>query len=82
MVGNFSFHNEGFSLGDLSGNAFKIVLREVTESDEVIKSSIESLRKTGALNYYGLQRFGTRVGHTHETGKLLLASKWQEVIIL
>ena len=79
LVGDFSFSYQGMRLGDLSGNAFKVVLREVTACDADINAALVSLQSTGAINYYGLQRFGTKKGHTHVTGRLMMASKWKEV---
>jgi len=51
---------DGLRLGDLSGNRFKIVIREVDEqNNEIIESGIDSLKRNGFINYFGLQRFGT-----------------------
>jgi tRNA pseudouridine13 synthase len=44
----------------LSGNRFKIVIREIDEqNNSIIESGIESLKKNGFINYFGLQRFGS-----------------------
>lgn len=63
--------NEGLKLGDLSGNRFKIVLRELSEKNDLtISKSIESLKNNGFLNYFGLQRFGNNIEvPTHIIGK-------------
>ena len=46
-------------MGDLFGNRFKIVIREIDELNEnTIANGIESLKKNGFINYFGLQRFG------------------------
>jgi len=79
-VGNFSYQGQGLALGQLSGNHFTMVLREVKGDLGNIRSALSSLQSNGAINYYGMQRFGTQPGHTHAIGRLLLSSKWQEAI--
>ncbi|XP_015601850.1 pseudouridylate synthase 7 homolog isoform X2 [Cephus cinctus] len=82
-VGNFKFGEEPLRLGMLSGNRFRIALRNVTGTDEDIEKAMTSLRDRGFINYYGLQRFGTVAAiPTHEIGKALLQSKWHEAIEL
>jgi tRNA pseudouridine13 synthase len=44
--------------GALSGNRFRIRLRDVTWSREQLESKLEALRSHGAPNYFGPQRFG------------------------
>lgn len=44
--------------GALSGNNFRIRLRDVTWSREQLESKLEALRTHGAPNYFGPQRFG------------------------
>lgn len=63
--------DNGVNLGDLSGNRFKIVIRDVKEkSDELIRSAIDSLKSNGFINYFGLQRFGNSAeSPTHLIGK-------------
>jgi len=79
-VGNFSYHGQGLALGQLSGNHFTMVLKEVKGDIGNIRSALKSLETNGAINYYGMQRFGTQPGHTHAIGRLLLGAKWQEAI--
>ncbi|XP_045534392.1 pseudouridylate synthase 7 homolog [Papilio machaon] len=80
-VGNFTFKNYNLRLGMLKGNRFRIALRNVTASDEVIDEACERLRKRGFINYYGLQRFGTRVDMpTYEIGRKLLQSNFREAV--
>jgi len=56
------------ALGQLRGNAFKIVIRKVRARPS--KKKIERLIKFGFPNYFGQQRFGR--GHTHLIGRELL----------
>lgn len=69
-------------MGDLKGNRFTLVLKDVKASDELIKSSFESLKKNGFINYYGLQRFGTHGISSHEIGKNLLLGKFLDAFDL
>ncbi|CAG5042579.1 unnamed protein product [Parnassius apollo] len=80
-VGNFSFNNVNLKLGMLKGNRFRIALRNVTASDEVISVACEKLKTLGFVNYYGLQRFGTRMEiPTYEIGLKLLQANYREAI--
>jgi tRNA pseudouridine13 synthase len=45
-------------IGALSGNRFRIRLRDVTWSREQLDHKLEALRTHGAPNYFGPQRFG------------------------
>jgi tRNA pseudouridine13 synthase len=45
-------------IGALSGNRFRIRLRDVTWSREQLDSKLEALRAHGVPNYFGPQRFG------------------------
>lgn len=69
-------------IGRSRGNQFEICLRRVssTISRGDIDSLFENLKKVGFLNYYGLQRFGTRAVRTHQIGGLLLKGDWKGVV--
>ncbi|OQR75012.1 pseudouridylate synthase 7-like [Tropilaelaps mercedesae] len=78
-IGNVHFGEKMIQLGDLKGNRFIITLRDVTGgSDEEILEALEDLRRTGFINYFGLQRFGTTSIPTHCIGKKMLANHWEE----
>lgn len=69
------------SLGDLSGNRFVITLRDVQcESESTIGGSMESFKANGFINYYGMQRFGTRVTATSDVGIAILADEWEKAV--
>ncbi|KAF9422778.1 hypothetical protein HW555_001562 [Spodoptera exigua] len=79
-VGNFTFKNTNLKLGMLQGNRFRIALRNVTASDEVVNTACKDLQEHGFINYYGLQRFGTRVDTpTYNIGLKLLQGNFKEV---
>ncbi|KYM77823.1 Pseudouridylate synthase 7 like protein [Atta colombica] len=82
-VGNFKYAKDSLKLGMLSGNQFRIALRNACETDEKIEQAMKSLQNNGFINYYGLQRFGSvPTIPTHEIGKCLLQGKWHEAIEL
>ena len=58
--------------GDLQGNRFRIVLRDVTGDRDAIEASLESVASDGVPNYFGAQRFGHGGGNV-EQGRAMLA---------
>lgn len=69
QVGNFSRVDSQLGLGDLVGNHFEIVLREVRliedagnfsnfETRQKIVRALEEVKEKGFINYFGMQRFG------------------------
>lgn len=66
------------SLGDLSGNRFTLVLRDVDADANVVAASIKNLRDCGFINYFGMQRFGSGVSPTHRTGIAVLCGDFRE----
>ncbi|KAJ3269926.1 hypothetical protein HDV01_000813 [Terramyces sp. JEL0728] len=78
-LGNFSYHPENLQLGDANGNHFTIAIRNVDIlSQENIDLAIESLGKHGFINYFGMQRFGTRKIPTYHVGIAMLGEKWEK----
>lgn len=69
-VGNFEFKKTQLKLGNLKGNTFVVVLRNVDANDELIESAMSSLQNLGFINYYGLQRFGSSKNATHAIGMI------------
>ena len=72
-VGSFSYQPAPLKLGDLSGNHFTVILRELpvdTESTAVAKV-MDSLKQNGFINYFGMQRFGSSTVPTFEIGLFL-----------
>ena len=66
QVGNFSFSRHPLHLGDLSGNLFDIVLRNVRGKPSDIAAAADALKASGFINYFGLQRFGNEGAPTHK----------------
>jgi tRNA pseudouridine13 synthase len=81
-IGNFSYVQDQVRLGDLQGNKFVIVLRNVKGADQdQIQTAVNAVRSQGFINYYGLQRFGSSDSPTHWVGAALLRGNWDEAII-
>jgi TruD family tRNA pseudouridine synthase len=72
VLGNFVYCQEALRLGDLYGNRFELVLRDVDAQQEHLKEACDSLAARGFINYFGLQRFGTSAVPTHVIGRALL----------
>lgn len=84
-VGNFCFKKEPLRLGHLKANKFDIVIRHLVHNSGgsgVIDDAMESIKTKGFINYFGLQRFGTRTTQTHEVGLAILQSKWDKAVDL
>lgn len=96
-VGHFTFSPEPLKLGDLSGNHFEIVLRNIRPiddgtadgesqktSDEELKGnveqSLESVKKNGFINYFGMQRFGSHKVNSHKLGILILKRDFKQLV--
>jgi tRNA pseudouridine13 synthase len=93
-VGNAEYVEEKTFLGNLYGNEFRIVLRDVAvaaegkppptlkQVQETIQSGIVRIKKAGFINYFGLQRFGTGAVRTHTIGAAILKRSWKEALEL
>lgn len=82
-VGNFCFKKEPVRLGQLKGNKFNIVVRNLihnTQGEEHIENSMKQIQEKGFINYFGLQRFGTRTVQTHEIGLAILQGQWEKAV--
>ena len=58
--------------GDLRGNRFRIVLRDVTGERNAIEANLEAVASRGVPNYFGAQRFGFEGGNVTQ-GQAMLA---------
>ena len=82
-VGNFSYHHDGLRLGDLSGNRFDIILRNVTGITYTSNLPLILLKKEIIfINYFGLQRFGTSSIPTYLIGISILRNEWSDACAL
>lgn len=69
----YARHKRKLRLGALKGNAFTLVLREVSNRDDVEQRLIDICVK-GVPNYFGAQRFG--IGGSNLQGAL----RWAQPI--
>ncbi len=67
-----SRHVKKLRPGDLQGNRFRIVLREVTGNRDAIEANLKAVAAQGVPNYFGAQRFGHDGGNV-EQGRAMLA---------
>lgn len=67
-----SRHVKKLRRGDLQGNRFRIVLRDVTGDRGAIEASLKAVASHGVPNYFGAQRFGHDGGNV-EQGRSMLA---------
>ena len=67
-----SRHVKKLRPGDLQGNRFRIVLRDVTGDRDAIEANLEAVASHGVPNYFGAQRFGHDGGNV-EQGRAMLA---------
>ncbi|CEG43712.1 trna pseudouridine synthase d [Plasmopara halstedii] len=86
IVGNAKYVSDRLHLGDLRGNRFSMAIRDLpdddTISDEQIHNAVRSWSDHGFINYFGLQRFGTKAIATHEIGRALLQRDFSRVVSL
>ncbi|NP_001126936.1 pseudouridylate synthase 7 homolog [Pongo abelii] len=81
-LGNFSYQKNPLKLGELQGNHFTVVLRNITGTDDQVQQAMNSLKEIGFINYYGMQRFGTTAVPTYQVGRAILQNSWTEVMDL
>lgn len=86
IVGNAKYVSERLHLGALRGNRFSMAIRDLPDdesiSDEQIDEAVKSWTTHGFINYFGLQRFGTKAIATHEIGRAILQRDYKRVIDL
>ncbi len=62
-------HRRKLRTGALQGNAFTLVLREISDAEDV-EQRLQKIADAGVPNYFGSQRFG------HQGNNLLQAQRW------
>lgn len=83
-VGNLKISNRpALRLGDLIGNRFTVILRDIDllhpGAETNVRNAVDSIKSRGFINYFGLQRFGSGVSPTHETGFAVMRGDFQDV---
>ncbi|EFO22545.2 tRNA pseudouridine synthase D [Loa loa] len=75
---DFTSNSKPCKLGDLWGNRFKIILRDVHPFSETdLVDRIEDFKSNGFINYFGTQRFGSCAFNTAEIGIAILKKEWE-----
>ncbi|MDC8773360.1 tRNA pseudouridine(13) synthase TruD [Roseateles albus] len=67
-----SRHVKKLRPGDLQGNRFRIVLRELAGNRDAVEANLQAAASQGVPNYFGAQRFGHDGGNV-EQGRAMLA---------
>ena len=78
--------NKTVSLGDLYGNEFKIVIRNIEGTEEETTKKIAAITNEietagGILNFFGVQRFGINRPITHVVGEHLIHGNIKEAVL-
>jgi tRNA pseudouridine13 synthase len=74
---------EPIGLGDLDGNSFEIVIRNIGYPEDTVRDRIENISSEmdGWMpNYFGQQRFGSQRPITHEVGREMLKGNYAEAV--
>ncbi len=80
ILTRFSYGKGAIAVGELTGNQFTITLRTDKKVDLAeLEPKIRALESRGVLNFYGLQRFGSRL-RSHLLGLFLLRGEYERVI--
>ncbi|HHL32600.1 MAG TPA: tRNA pseudouridine(13) synthase TruD [Oceanospirillales bacterium] len=56
-------HSKKIKIGQLEGNQFKLIIRDIIGNKEEIEQNINHIIKLGVPNYFGPQRFGQQMGN-------------------
>ena len=85
-VGPGEHKKDQVRLGDLSGNQFGIILRDIEpcSSQDLtdLQQRVEAVKQDGFLNFYGKQRFGSHSISTDEIGCKILKGDWEGAVSL
>jgi len=77
--------NTPIRLGNLLGNRFRILIRQVSLEDKQARMSAvdESLRALGGFpNFFGIQRFGITRPVTHLIGRAMIRGDFEQAVML
>jgi tRNA pseudouridine13 synthase len=78
-VGSFAWVDRELKLGDLRGNRFDIVLRNLQDDNASVEAAATALRDHGFINYFGTQRFG-KYKDTHLVGMAVLRGDYESAV--
>ena len=77
--------NKRVNIGDLFGNKFEIILRElalpISEARPIADEAAAQLTELGGFpNYFGVQRFGAVRPITHKIGRLIIEGEFKKAV--
>ncbi|MGY5860562.1 MAG: tRNA pseudouridine(13) synthase TruD [Candidatus Thorarchaeota archaeon] len=79
-IRDIEYSKQLIQIGDLLGNRFTILLRDLdVPMDKALKVA-EEVQSTPLLNYFGVQRFGIARPNTHIAGKHLIKRDFEGMI--
>ncbi|UZE92826.1 MAG: tRNA pseudouridine(13) synthase TruD [Methanosarcinales archaeon] len=78
--------NKKVVLGNLWGNKFRIVIRDVESSLDVVKERVKSItdeiaQMGGIPNFFGMQRFGVQRPVTHLVGEAIVRGDLKKAVL-
>ncbi len=83
-LSDFEERRERINLGDLKGNRFRIVVRDIGMTrkriEKVLEGRAEEIRRKGVLNLFGGQRFGSYRKVTHLVGRSILRNDPEQAV--
>lgn len=84
-ISNIYTSNHGIKIGDLIGNEFEIVVRDITidveNTSTIIEETASEIIKIGGFpNYFGVQRFGTYRPVTHLVGEAIIRGDLKKAV--
>ncbi len=82
-IRNPVWSNKRIELGELKGNKFTLVLRDISQNEEEVRKILDEFIiqvGKGVPNYFGNQRFGGKRMITHKVGKLMLKGDFEKAI--
>jgi tRNA pseudouridine13 synthase len=84
QINNIYYSEKPIKIGDLVGNTFKIVIRNLPKKIQAphIQTIISSiLHHRGFPNFYGIQRFGAIRPITHLVGKHIIQGEFKKAVM-
>jgi len=81
---DFGYSDRRINLGDLKGNRFIIVIRDIELSKEEIKYRLDRINnelRSGFPNFFGVQRFGTKRPITHIVGREIVKGNIKNAVM-
>ncbi|MBN2230930.1 MAG: tRNA pseudouridine(13) synthase TruD [Candidatus Thorarchaeota archaeon] len=74
------YSRKPIQIGDLWGNRFTILLRDIAVDDATALEAAQRIRDSPLFNYFGIQRFGLTRPNTHLVGKALVKCNFEEAV--